>query len=200
MFSNSQTPDLQPPRPPLSTSDRFVIHTHNTSKPPTTANHILTNASTLTTFASPVTGCALAIGVPVTLIVPLRAGVALTSGLPFAVVMVVANGVTVVRAVMDAAEANEARAALAADSIAGPRGSVAVWERTEEVREAKQCGVMVVVAMGGALVSFQLLRGLGGRARSDVRREGKRQRIYQVRCHDAGGWLTVSDLLGGEDG
>ena len=69
--------------------------------------------------------------------------------------MVVTNGVTVACAGTDAAAANEASAALAADSIAGPRGSVAVCERTEEVREAKQyvgmvvrVDVIVVVAMG----------------------------------------------------
>ena len=76
-------------------------------------------------------------------------------GPPFAVVMVVANGVTVTRAGMLAGEANDASPALAADSMAGPRGSAAVWERMEEVREAKQYGgmvvrvvVVVVVAMG----------------------------------------------------
>ena len=125
--------------------------------------------------------------------------------------MVVANGVTVACfGVGGAAAANEASAALAADSIAGPRGSAAVWERTEEVREAKQYGGMVVrvvvivaVAMGEggrASVGLQLFRGLG-KAPERYWRKGKRWKMYQVRCHEAGGaGVTVFDYHRGGDG
>lgn len=176
---SSPTPKLQTfnqARPQLSASDRSLIHAHSTINVPIIASHILTNAPTLTALAPPVAGSTVAAGVPVILTVPLPAGIALaivvtSGGPPFAVVIVVTNGVTVACAGTDAAAANEARAALAADSMAGPRGSVAVWERTEEVREAKQyvgmvvrVVVIVLVAtdeMGGALVGSQLLWGSG---------------------------------------